>query len=130
MRLRDLSKVKNEVVLEIEDIIIDNLEVLEVLTQPTSSDEDRLKASKAITDTLIKKVMENKIDIARICFCDERGNDIPDEVLESTPLKIPLMFKAVPEITQILFKYIEETVGENESEGKPQIQKRPKVKKN
>lgn len=111
MKLRDLSKVRVELLIELEDFLLDNIFDFEKLVD--STDEEKEVFSKDFTKKTIKQLRDNALPIAKIVFCDERGNDLSDEELKNQPIKLELINKALPEIMKILISSIG---GEQEQE--------------
>lgn len=124
MQLRDLNKVKNELLIQLEDFLLDNIFDFESLA--TSTDEEKKIFSISFTKKVIAKIQENPIDIAKIVFCDERGHDIPEDELKKIPLKLELVKKALPEIMKLLLGSLSDGQGEQEL-GKPQAKTRARV---
>tara|TARA_R110000823_G_scaffold238304_1_gene363650 strand:- start:35 stop:421 length:387 start_codon:yes stop_codon:yes gene_type:complete len=124
MELRDLSKVKNEVLIQLEDFLLDNMSGFESLANAT--EEEMMTFSKSFTNKLMDRLRENPIEIAKIVFCDERGHDIPEDELKKLPLKLELFNKALPAILEILFGSFVNSKGE-QNQGKPQAKRRAKV---
>ena len=122
MKLRELNKVKNELLIQLEDFLLDNIFDFEALAD--STDEEKMAFSTNFTKKVIDKIKANPIEIAKIVFCDERGNDLSDDELSKYPLKIELVKRALPDIMEVLLG----SLAEEENEGKSQAQKRARVK--
>ena len=124
MELRDLNKVKNELLIQLEDFLLDNIFDFESLA--TSTDEEKRIFSTSFTKKVIAKLQENPMEIARIVFCDEKGYDIAEDELNKYPLKLELVKKALPSIMEVLLGSLSDEQGEQEL-GKPQAKTRARV---
>jgi hypothetical protein len=124
MELRDLNKVKNELLIQLEDFLLDNIFDFESLA--TSTVKEREIFGISFTKKLINRLRENPTEIAKIVFCDERGHDIPEEELIDLPIKLELVKKALPHIMEILLGSLSDEQGEQEL-GKPQAKTRARV---
>tara|TARA_R110000737_G_scaffold8063_4_gene23623 strand:+ start:2598 stop:2984 length:387 start_codon:yes stop_codon:yes gene_type:complete len=124
MELRDLKKVENELLIQLEDFLLDNMFDFKSLT--TLTDEERETFSTSFLKKLIDRLRENPIEIAKIVFCDERGHDIPEDELRELPIKLELVKKALPHIMEVLLGSLSDEQGEQEL-GKPQAKTRARV---
>ena len=124
MELRDLNKVKNELLIELEDFLLDN--IFDFASLATSTDEEKRIFSTSFTKKVIARLQENPIEIAKIVFCDERGHDIEEDELKKYPLKLELFKKALPSIMEVLLGSLSVKQGEQEL-GKPQTKTRARV---
>ena len=124
MLLRDLNKVKNELLIQLEDFLLENIFDFESLG--TSTDEEKRIFSTSFTKKVISKLQENPVEIAKIVFCDEQGYDIEEDELKKYPLKLELVKKALPSIMEVLLGSLSDEQGEQER-GKPQTKTRARV---
>ena len=116
---RDLKKLKNELLLELEDTVLD------IVMAQMSNDTKDPKAMEAVSSEAIKSIMEvvkaNSIRFAQICYTDESGNELEEEDLAGIPLKIMLFKECMPDVLEIVMGSMEE------EEAKPAAGKRKRV---
>jgi DNA-binding protein Fis len=119
MRVRDLKKVKNQVLCELEDYlldaIIDHMEGIQS-NDPEVSSTSLMKVAKDIS-LVIKK---NAKAVALICYINDDGSNVTEDDLKDLPLKLKVFTECFNPIMEIVMEFMSgEADSSGDGSGKP-----------
>lgn len=119
IKLKDLSKVKNELLLEIEDLLFESMINLAPTTNNNKNIENVNELSKSIT-TLIK---EKKAIITSICYTDINNSSI---TIDEAKKIAGMPFRLTKEVLPFILNLISDQMSEESDQDKGK-QERPTI---
>lgn len=117
---KDLKTVKNELLCELEDYLVDG--ILPLMTSSKMDDDSQQKFAQELMNSILDSVKNNAVRFAMICYTDDKGKELNEDDLIGIPLKLKIITECLEDIMGIMGDYIKGSEDSAPS-GKP----RPKV---
>lgn len=121
LKLKELNKVKNELLLELDDLLFDTM--TDLMAGLSSNKENQDDTSKELTQTIMRMVSKNKIKITTICYTDINNNTITEDQAKTIPM---LSFKITKDVLPFILEIITDQMSGEETKGEGK-QERPTI---